>query len=75
MECDGCLLLSDDPQMIIIAGRFVDTGKPIWRHLADVPHVKMTMTHHKLLLVLILVYLMVVGWSSTNHGFEKKRNP
>src|SRR5262245_61674619 len=61
MECDACLLLSDDPQMIIIAGRFVDTGKPIWRHLADVPHVKMTMTHHKLLFVLILLYLMVVG--------------
>src|SRR5262245_14761462 len=61
MECDGCLVLSDDPQKIIIAGRFVDTGKPIWRHLADVPHVKMTMTHRKLLFVLILVYLMVVG--------------
>ena len=63
MECDGCLLLSDDPQMIRIASRFGDTGKPIWRHFADVPGVntRVNMSHHKLVYLLVPVFLMVVG--------------
>jgi hypothetical protein len=63
MECDGCLLLSDDPQMIRIASRFGDTGKPIWRHFADVPGVntRVNMRHHRLVYLLVPVFLMVVG--------------
>ena len=41
MECDGCLLVSDDPQMRGIADWFGNSGKPVWHHLADVPGVKM----------------------------------
>src|SRR5262245_36598574 len=63
MECDGCLLLSDDPQMIRIASRFGDTGKPVWHHFADVPGVNtsVNMRHHRLLYLLVAVILMVVG--------------
>jgi hypothetical protein len=63
MECDGCLLLSDDPQMIRIASRFGDTGKPVWRHFADVPGVntRVNMSRHRLLYLLVPVFLMVVG--------------
>src|SRR5262245_5427340 len=62
MECDGCLLVSDDPQMRGIADWFGNSGKPVWHHLADVPGVK---TRHyrlyRLLYVLVPVFLMVVG--------------
>ena len=58
-ECDGCLLVSDDPQMMEIAGHFEDTGKPVWRSLADVPRGKMG--HARLLYVLVPLFLMVVG--------------
>jgi hypothetical protein len=63
MECDGCLLLSDDPQMIRIASRFGDTGKPVWRHFAAVPGVntRVNMSHQRLLYLLVPVFLMVVG--------------
>src|SRR5262245_15968666 len=59
MECDGCLLLSDDPPMIRIASRFGDTGKPVRRHLPNVPGVNMG--RHRLLYLLVAVFLMVVG--------------
>jgi hypothetical protein len=58
-ECDGCLLVSDDPQMMEIAGHFEDAGKPVWRSLADVPRGKMG--HARLLYVLVPLFLMVVG--------------
>ena len=57
-ECDGCLLVSDDPQMRGIADWFGNSGKPVWHHLADVPGVK---RHYRLLYVLVPVFLMVVG--------------
>ena len=47
MECDGCLLVSDDPQMRGIADWFGNSGKPVWHHLADVPGVKIR--HYRLL--------------------------
>jgi hypothetical protein len=59
LECDGCLLVSDDPQMMEIAGHFGDAGKPVWRSLADVPRGKMG--HARLLYVLVPLFLMVVG--------------
>ena len=59
MDCDGCLLLSDDPQMIKIADYFTDVGKPVWRSLADVPRAKMD--HARLLYVLVPLFLIVVG--------------
>src|SRR5262245_50583290 len=58
-ECDGCLLLSDDPQMRGIADWFGNSGKPVWHRLADVPGLKIR--HHRLLYVLVPVFLMVVG--------------
>jgi len=60
MECDGCLLVSDDPQMRGIADWFGNSGKPVWHHLADVPGVKIRHTY-RLLYVLVPVFLMVVG--------------
>jgi hypothetical protein len=60
MGCDGCLLVSDDPQMRGLGDWFGNSGKPVWHHLADVPGVKMR--HYRLLLyVLVPVFLMVVG--------------
>jgi len=58
-ECDGCLLVSDDPQMRGIANWFGNSGKPVWNRLADVPGVKIR--YYRLLYVLIPVFLMVVG--------------
>ncbi len=59
MDCDGCLLLSEDPQMIKIADHFADVGKPVWRSLADVPRARMD--HARLLYVLVPLFLIVVG--------------
>jgi len=59
MECDGCLLVSDDPQMRGIADWFGNSGKPVWHRLADVPGVKIR--HYRLLYVLVPVLLVVVG--------------
>jgi hypothetical protein len=59
MDCDGCLLFSDDPQMIKIADYFAEVGKPVWRGLADVPRAKMG--HDRLLYVLVPLFLIVVG--------------
>ena len=58
-ECDGCLLVSDDPQMRGIAAWFGNSGKPVWHHLTDVPGVKIR--YYRLLYVLVPVFLMVVG--------------
>jgi len=59
MERDGCLLLSDDPQMRGLADWFGNSGKPVWHQLADVPGVKIR--HYRLLYVLVPVFLLVVG--------------
>jgi hypothetical protein len=59
MERDGCLLLSDDPQMRGLADWFGNSGKPVWHQLADVPGVKIR--HYRLLYVLVSVFLLVVG--------------
>ena len=58
-ECDGCLLVSDDPQMEGIADWFGNSGKPVWHRLADVPGVKIR--YYRILYVLVPVFLMVVG--------------
>jgi hypothetical protein len=58
-ECDGCLLVSDDPQMKGIADWFGNSGKPVWHRLADVPGIKIR--YSRLLYVLIPVLLVVVG--------------
>ena len=58
-ECDGCLLVSDDPQMRGIANWFGNSGKPVWHRLADVPVIKIR--YSRLLYVLVPVFLMVVG--------------
>jgi hypothetical protein len=34
---DGCLLISDDPNLVEIADHFELIGKPVWRYLAEVP--------------------------------------
>src|SRR5262245_5119329 len=60
MECDGCLLVSDDPQMRGIADWFGNSGKPVWDHLKDVPGVKMR-RYRLLLYELVPMFLMVVG--------------
>jgi len=59
MERDGCLLISDDPQMRGLADWFGNSGKPVWHRLADVPGVKIS--HHRLLYVLVPLLLLVVG--------------
>jgi len=37
LECDGCLLLSDDPRLVEIADYMATSGKKIWRQLPEVP--------------------------------------
>jgi hypothetical protein len=37
LKHDGCLLISDDPNLVEIADQFVLIGKPVWRYLAEVP--------------------------------------
>ena len=62
MECDGCLLVGDDPQMRGIADWFGNSGKPVWHHLAHVPGVKTRhYRFHRLLYVLVPVFLIVAG--------------
>jgi hypothetical protein len=36
LKRDGCLLISDDPNLVEIAGHFDLIGKPVWR-FAEVP--------------------------------------
>jgi len=59
MECDGCLLISDDPQMRGLADWFGNSGKPVWHHLADVPGIEIR--RYRLLYVLVPLLLLVVG--------------
>jgi hypothetical protein len=37
LECDGCLLLSSEPDLLEIADYMETFGKKIWRSLADIP--------------------------------------
>lgn len=37
LECDGCLLLGDDPDLVEIADYMEASGKRVWRHLREVP--------------------------------------
>ena len=36
LKHDGCLLISDDPNLVEIADQFELMGKPVWRYLAEV---------------------------------------
>ena len=37
LECDGCLLLGNDPDLLEIADYMEASGKTVWRLLSDVP--------------------------------------
>ncbi len=37
LECDGCLLLGDEPDLLEIAHHMEASGKKIWRHLTEIP--------------------------------------
>jgi hypothetical protein len=37
LECDGCLLLGDDPDLLEIAYYMEASGKKIWRELSEIP--------------------------------------
>jgi hypothetical protein len=37
LECDGCLLLGDQPDLLEIADYMEASGKKIWRQLSDIP--------------------------------------
>jgi hypothetical protein len=37
LECDGCLLLGDDPDLLEIASHMEASGKKVWRQLSEVP--------------------------------------
>ena len=37
LDCDGCLLLSDEPDLLEIADYMEASGKKIWRELSDIP--------------------------------------
>ena len=37
LECDGCLLLGDEPDLLEIADYMEASGKKIWRELSDIP--------------------------------------
>ena len=37
LECDGCLLLGDDADLLEIADYVEASGKAVWRQLAEVP--------------------------------------
>jgi hypothetical protein len=39
LECDGCLLLSDEPDLLEIADYMETAGKKVWRQLAEIPAV------------------------------------
>jgi hypothetical protein len=38
LECDGCSLLGNEPDMLEIADYMETAGKKIWRQLADIPN-------------------------------------
>jgi len=37
LECDGCLLLSEEPDLKEIADYFEASGKKVWRQLSEIP--------------------------------------
>ena len=37
LECDGCLLLGNEGDLLEIADYMEALGKKVWRHLADIP--------------------------------------
>ena len=37
LECDGCLLLGDEPDLREIADYMEASGKPVWRNFTDIP--------------------------------------
>jgi hypothetical protein len=40
LDCDGCLLLGDEPDLLVIANHMKASGKKMWRELADIPPAK-----------------------------------
>jgi len=42
LDCDGCLLLGDEPDLLVIANHMKASGKKIWRELTDIPTAKRT---------------------------------
>lgn len=40
LECDGCLLLGDEPDLKEIADYMEVSGKKVWRELAEIPEEK-----------------------------------
>src|SRR5262245_30590846 len=42
LDCDGCLLLGDEPDLLVIANHMKASGKKVWRELADIPNAKRT---------------------------------
>jgi hypothetical protein len=37
LECDGCLLLGEEPDLLEIADYMEATGKKVWRQIAEIP--------------------------------------
>jgi len=37
LECDGCLLLGDEPDLVEIADYMEASGKTVWRQLSEIP--------------------------------------
>ncbi len=37
LECDGCLLLGNEPDLVEIADHMEASGKMVWRQITDVP--------------------------------------
>jgi hypothetical protein len=48
LKHDGCLLISDDPNLVEIADQFVLIGKPVWRYLAEIPRLLVEMPFDRL---------------------------
>ena len=47
LDCDGCLLLGDEPDLLVIANHMKASGKKVWSELADIPPVKRTKAKEK----------------------------
>ena len=37
LECDGCLLLGSEPDLLEIADYMASSGKHVWHQLTDIP--------------------------------------
>src|SRR5262249_15054314 len=42
LDCDGCLLLGDEPDLLVIANHMKASGKNVWSELGDIPSAKRT---------------------------------